>query len=162
MAITPAAKLTPGLIARLKANKQEILNALKRTSTPDQYQNKHQARIIDSGPSHESRRYCEGYRPPRPVHPDVCRWHLDEADPICMHCKHLSGSDKEVWMDAFLNKAIERLNRYCRYGGWVDRHRQEARELIEKLEKKITEAFLGHDIDSFKDAVDKWEQTFKK
>ena len=33
----------------------------------------------------EFRIICK-YDPPRPVHPDVCKWHRDEKDPICEKC----------------------------------------------------------------------------
>ncbi len=149
------------LVEKIKANKQDIVQVLKRQSKPDQYKSKPQAKIIDSGLSHESRRYFTGYNPPRYVHIDVCKWHVEEGDPACMNCKHLDTKDKELFMDAYLNKAIARLNEFYQPGDKIDWDKAGAREQIRSLEKSITEAFLEGNIGAYIKAIDKWEATFK-
>ena len=92
------------LIEQIKAHKQEIIKTLLEQERPDEYLGKGQAEIVDSHASHEAqteRRYCEGYEPPRYVHPEVCQWHVEEADLSCQKCRYLNRKEKETWMDAY-------------------------------------------------------------
>ena len=169
--------IPPDLVEQLRAHKQEIIQALRKqaradecaTKTAHKYQSKGQVKKNDSAArredgaqaSQEPRRYCEGYQPPRYVHPEVCKWHIEEADPRCMHCKHLSRKEREAWMDAYLDGAIARLNTFYSHGDRIDWDRPGARKEIDRLEKAITEAFLQGDIQGYVDTVDKWENLFR-
>lgn len=152
------------LIEQIKAHKQEIIEALRQQSQPDGYQGIGQTEIVDSGASREAeleRRYCTGYQPPRYVHPDVCAWHIEEADPNCINCKHLSEEDREVWMDAYLNNAILRLNTFYGQGDKIDWQKLGARQQVDELEKMVTLSFLRGDLKAYIEAVDKWERCFR-
>ena len=168
--------IPPDLVEQLRAHKQEIIQALRKQTKTDEYakgtvhkyQSKDQVKKDDPGASQKAlsarqagKRYCSGYEPPLYVHPEVCKWHIEEADPRCMHCKHLSRKEREAWMDAYLDRAIARLNTFYSHGDRIDWDRPGAREEIDRLEKAITEAFLQGDIQGYVDTMDKWENLFR-
>ena len=158
--IRPADKLTPELADRIRKHKPKLIEELRKQTKPDEYQDKGQGKENDSEASGKAkRRYCTGYKPPRYVHPDVCQWHISEADLACVDCQHLTRKEKETFMDSYLNKAIGQLNArgavYYKPGD-----SQAKRNQIYDLEKRITEAFLIHDINGLIEAVDEWQKTF--
>jgi len=148
--VMPKDKITPELAQRIREEKSLIIQALREQTKPDEYakgtahkyQSKGQGEKNDSGASQGLKRYCRGYEPPRYVHPEVCKRHIEEADSKCMYCKYLSRKERETWMDAYLDNAIIRLNTFYSHGDRIDWNRPGAREEINRLEKAITEAFL--------------------
>ena len=174
--VTPKDKITPDLARKIREQKPLLIEMLRTQTEADEYargtarkyKGKGRSKSGTSDTSQEPKysrahkRYCEGYQPLRYVHPDVCKWHLENADPKCMHCKHLGHRDREFWMNAYLDKAIARLNAYYEPGNKIDWDRQVARQRIDQVEEKITQAFLTHDIELYKEMVNKWEQTFKE
>ncbi|MBW1930971.1 MAG: hypothetical protein JRH08_15825 [Deltaproteobacteria bacterium] len=175
--VMPKDRITPELAQRIKAQKSLLIETLRKQTRTDEYttkmahkyQSKGQVKKSDPGARHEDgaqasqepRRYCEGYQPPRYVHPEVCKRHIEEADLKCLNCKHLSSKEREIWMDAYLDGAIARLNTFHSHGDRIDWNRPGAREEIDRLEKAITEAFLQGDIQGYVDAVDKWGNLFR-
>ncbi len=174
--VMPKDKLTPELAERIRKEKSLIIHALRKQTKTDEYakgtvhkyQSKDQVKKDDPGASQKAlsarqagKRYCSGYEPPLYVHPEVCKRHIEEADPRCMHCKHLSRKEREAWMDAYLDGAIARLNTFYSHGDRIDWDRPGARKEIDRLEKAITEAFLQGDIQGCVEAVDKWENLFR-
>ena len=157
--IRPADKLTPELADRIRKHKPKLIEELRKQTKPDEYQ-EGQGKKNDSEASGKAkRRYCTGYKPPRYVHPDVCQWHISEADLACVDCQHLTRKEKETFMDSYLNKAIGRLNAEGAVY-YTPSDSQARRDEIHKLEKEITATFLACDINSFVKAVDEWQKTF--
>ncbi len=188
LVVTPKEELTPKLAEELKANESKIISILrpskldKHPTEPRQPEDavsqrktryrggKRQTNIIGLDASQEptylasrqGRRWCEGYQLPRYVYLDVCKRHLEEADPKCMGCKRLSKEDVEMWMDAYLNKAIARLNARYSPCGAINWDKPGAREQIDRLEKAITHSFLQGDLDGCIEAVNQWEALFRE
>lgn len=160
--IIPKDKITPELAEKIKAHKPLLIETLRKHTEADQYHNKAQGNIVNSEASQEARRYCRGYQPPRYVHPDVCKWHIREADVHCLNCKYLNVEDKKTLMDAYLDKAIARLNKYYRSYHRINWDKPGARKEIDRLEKAITEAFLQGEAQGYVEAVDRWEIIFKE
>ncbi|RLI52501.1 MAG: hypothetical protein DRO87_13105, partial [Candidatus Thorarchaeota archaeon] len=129
--------ILPDLLEKLKAEKPRIIELLR--SNKGSQQDKSQT---DPKTSPDfTRRWCQGCQPFRYVHFEVCKWHLKSADSKCANCKHLSREDRELWMNAYLDKAIARLNAYYEPGNKIDWDRQVARQRIDQVEEKITQAF---------------------
>jgi len=139
IAVEPKEKVTKDILLRLKAEKLKIIKLLRQEN---------------------EKRLCKGYTPPRYVIIPVCEWHIKEADPHCINCQYLNSHDKEVWMNAYLDKAIRHLNSYCKETRGI-KWDEVNKRLLKDVEQKITETFLRHDIITFKKMVDKWKSLLK-
>ena len=158
--IRPADKLTPDLAEQIRRHKPKLIEELRKQTKPDEYQDKGQGKENDSEASEKAkRRYCVGYKPARYVHPDVCQWHISEADLACVDCQHLTRKEKETFMDSYLNKAIGRLNAEGAVY-YTPSDSQARRDEIHKLEKEITATFLACNVSAFVEAVDNWRKCF--
>ena len=158
--IKPKERVTPDLAEQIRRHKPKLIEELRKQTKPDEYQDKGQDGKNDSEASGKAkRRYCVGYEPPRWVHPEVCKWHLEQADLHCVNCQHLGRKEKELLMDSYLNKAIAELNaRGCCYYKPDDSRAR--REEIYRLEKEITKTFLVCNVSAFVEAVNQWEECF--
>jgi len=147
------------VVKKFKERKSEIIRLLKNQNNKHRFIEQASNAVPEPSKGTDARRWCEGYKPPRYVHVDACSWHIAEGDRACANCRYLSLKDKEVLMNAYLNRTIAKLNaEKCVYYRASDPPARRA--LIDSLEKEITENYLLHNVSEFITAVDKWAKMF--
>ena len=151
--IKPKDKLTPDLAKEIRTHKQEIIKLLQNQTKADGYDRSKTSQRVKS--------YCTRYQPPRFVSLEVCKWHIERADPKCLNCEHMNHEERKQWMDGYLNNAIKRLDSLYIGRDKIMWSRPEDKEKIGKIEKLITSCFLQGDVKGYIKAVNKWESCFK-
>jgi len=147
------------VVKKFKERKSEIIRLLKNQNNKHRFIEQASNTVPETSEGTGTRRWCTGYQPPRYVHTDVCSWHIQEGDPKCANCPHLTLKDKENLMGSYLDKTIEKLNAHCAvYYKPTDLPARRA--LIDSLEKEITETYLSHNVVEFIKVVDKWAKMF--